>query len=165
MAYRLADEGRTVVGFDGCHELISHAQPGENPKFLVMSYEEFAAAPQKVGSNFDVAVCNFSLLDEKIEPLLNAIHRAVKPQGNLLIQTVHPVPVSAGLAYQNGWCEETFESLPGEWSPMPWYFRTIGSWIDVLRGCGWQIDECQEPLHPNTGNPASLLFKASAVNR
>lgn len=158
---RLADAGRDVTGFDACSELIQQAQFSGAGKFLILSYEQFASQPDRVGHDYDVLVCNFSLLTEDLAPVLKALRKVTKPSGHLLIQTVHPMVVAAGFRYEDGWREETFEGLSGQWSPMPWYFRTISSWVRELKSSGWQISGCMEPIHPVTGNPASLILDAS----
>lgn len=158
LARRLAAAGREVTGFDGSRELIRKAEGSGGAQFMVLSYDEFAREPQRVGNDFAVAVCNFSLLGEDIAQVLQALRRVAAPSGHLLIQTVHPLSVGDGARYEDGWREETFRNLPGEWAPMPWYFRTIGSWVRELRSAGWRIHDCIEPLHPATGIPASLIL-------
>jgi 2-polyprenyl-3-methyl-5-hydroxy-6-metoxy-1,4-benzoquinol methylase len=160
LSHKLTEAGRVVAAFDSSSELIGHARHATDAKFLVLSYEQFTGAPYSVGQDFDIAVCNFSLLGETIAPLLKALHQVIKPCGHLLIQTVHPFTASEKLPYQDGWREETFEGLPGEWSAMPWYFRTMSSWMRQVTSTGWHIVECQEPLHPLTGKPASLILEA-----
>jgi hypothetical protein len=64
--------------------------------------------------------------------------------------------------YVDGWRTETFATLPGEWrEPMPWYFRTLGSWTRVLTAAGYRILEIREPLYPDKGVPASIIFITS----
>lgn len=162
LSRRLADAGCDVTGFDASAELVEQAQLGGAAKFLHLSYEQFATEPERIGRDYDVSVCNFSLLGEDLAPALKALRRVAKPSGHLIIQTVHPAVVSAGVRYEDGWRDETFEGLPGQWSPMPWYFRTISSWIRELNSSGWQINECMEPLHPVTGQPASLIMQATS---
>ena len=43
---------------------------------------------------------------------------------------------------------------------MPWYFRTLGSWVALLRAGGYALAELREPLHPETALPLSLLLTA-----
>jgi 2-polyprenyl-3-methyl-5-hydroxy-6-metoxy-1,4-benzoquinol methylase len=160
LSRRLADAGRDVTAFDASPDLIREAQSSGGGVFLVLSYAEFADDAHRVGEEFDVVVCNFSLLDEDVTPVLAALRRVTRPRGHLLIQTVHPF-AAAGERYQDGWREETFDRLPGVWSPMPWYFRTIGSWLRELRAAGWQILNCSEPLYPDAGMPASLILDAT----
>jgi 2-polyprenyl-3-methyl-5-hydroxy-6-metoxy-1,4-benzoquinol methylase len=160
LSRKLVESGRVVTGFDASTELIQEAQSSRVAEYLVMSYAEFAAKPQRAGKIFDGAVCNFSLLEENLSPVLTALKQVIKPSGHLFIQTIHPVVAAAAFPYTDGWREECFETLPGKWVPMPWYFRTISSWIRVLTKSGWTIRECIEPLHPSTGKPASIVFIA-----
>ena len=44
------------------------------------------------------------------------------------------------------------------WAPMPWYFRTMGSWLRLLRESGYDVVDMAEPVHPETGAPLSLLM-------
>jgi 2-polyprenyl-3-methyl-5-hydroxy-6-metoxy-1,4-benzoquinol methylase len=160
LSHVLAKKEMDVTGFDVSPNLIGRATKDNNTKFHVLSYENFAAEPELVGSDFDVAVCNFSLLGNPLDKILEAIDKVTNPSGHLLIQTLHPYSSSEGLCYEDGWREEDFHNLPGDWSPMPWYFRTMTSWISVLRSVGWHIYELKEPLHPATGKPASLILDA-----
>ncbi len=43
---------------------------------------------------------------------------------------------------------------------MPWYFRTLGSWLACLRAAGFELWALDEPLHPETRAPLSLLLDA-----
>jgi 2-polyprenyl-3-methyl-5-hydroxy-6-metoxy-1,4-benzoquinol methylase len=160
LSHKLMEAGREVTGFDSSSELIEQARRGTDARFFVLSYEDFARSPHLVGEDFDIAVCNFSLLGETIAPLLQSLHQVMKPAGHLMIQTVHPFTASENFPYQDGWQEETFQALPGQWSAMPWYFRTMSSWMREVTSAGWHIVESQEPLHPATGKPASLILQA-----
>ena len=42
---------------------------------------------------------------------------------------------------------------------MPWYFRTLESWLELLADAGWTLEKQVEPPHPQTGKPASLLLQ------
>lgn len=163
LARRLAGSDREVVGFDGSPELIAHARAAGGAAFFELSYEAFVHEPQHVGSDFDVAVCNFSLLGEHVARVLRAVLRVTAPSGRLVVQTVHPATDASAGSYADGWREERFEPLPGTWQPMPWYFRTFGSWIRVLRAAGWQVETVTEPVNPHTGTPASLLLIAAPI--
>jgi hypothetical protein len=41
---------------------------------------------------------------------------------------------------------------------MPWYFRTVSSWVNDFAKGGFTLRELREPLHPETQRPLSLLF-------
>jgi hypothetical protein len=81
------------------------------------------------------------------------------PGGALVIQTLHPWTAAAG-NYQDGWREETFAGFKGQWQPMPWYFRTLSSWLNALDIAGFRLAGLQEPQHPQSPVPQSLLLVA-----
>jgi 2-polyprenyl-3-methyl-5-hydroxy-6-metoxy-1,4-benzoquinol methylase len=157
LSKKLLMEGREVFGFDASPALIAEARRSCNAGFMELSYQTFTEQPSRVGTDFDIVVCNFSLLDENVSTLLKSIHTITKPSGHLVIQTVHPHTVSAG-RYEDGWREETFTNLPGQWTSMPWFFRTMSSWIDALTISGWSLSRLIEPVHPETTMPASLIL-------
>ena len=157
LARRLFTEGRRVTGFDGSAPLIGHAIELGQGSFLVAGYEAFVHDPYLVGRDFDVAVANFSLFVEDVSPVLAAARRVVAPHGTLLIQTVHPSPEDA-----DGWRVERYEPLaPLPFTPMPWYFRTLPSWLSTLERAGWPSVQVREPTDPRTGAPASLILMAT----
>lgn len=173
LSHALITQGKDVTGFDVSSELIAHARTGSafqtdawfrNPtqantaRFHIISYEQFAASPHVVGTDFDVVVCNFSLLGDQIKEILKAMLDVTTPYGHLVIQTLHPYSSAGELRYEDGWREEHFNGLAGQWTPMPWYFRTMTSWIRELTSAGWKLNALKEPLHPVTGRPASLIL-------
>jgi hypothetical protein len=81
------------------------------------------------------------------------------PGGTMIIQTLHPWAVAAG-NYQDGWREESFAAFKGQWQPMPWYFRTLSSWCNALDMAGFHLVGLQEPQHPQSPVPQSLLMIA-----
>ena len=81
------------------------------------------------------------------------------PDATLVIQTLHPW-VAADGNYQDGWREETFAGFKGQWQPMPWYMRTLSSWINALDMAGFRLVGLQEPQHPQSAMPQSLLLMA-----
>ena len=62
--------------------------------------------------------------------------------------------------YQDGWREETFAGFEGQWQPMPWYLRTLSSWFNALDMAGFRLVGLQEPQHPQSPVPQSLLLVA-----
>lgn len=161
LARNLASQGIAVTGFDGSEALIVEAQQAGGGQFFTLSYEAFCAQPQALGDPFDVVVFNFALLSETLVPILRAATSVLAPRACIIIQTLHPVEVSQGERYENGWREERFAGMgEGYKAAMPWFFRTIGSWLDELRAAGLICMAIEEPLHPETGRPASLLLTA-----
>lgn len=127
--------------------------------FRVLGYEEIADDPGRLGGPFAAVVCNFSLLGESLAPLLRALAGSLEPGGTLFIQTVHPWTACGEEAYRDGWRTERFAAFGGEFAePMPWYFRTLGSWIRLLGESGVEMTGCEEPLDPRSARPLSLLL-------
>jgi 2-polyprenyl-3-methyl-5-hydroxy-6-metoxy-1,4-benzoquinol methylase len=158
----LCDRGVSAVGADGCAALIDAARREGGGGFVLAGYDDLAADPTRAGIGFDAVVANFALLhdDAVLGPLLHGLRQALAPRGALIIQTVHPA--AAGAPWRDGWRTEDFRGFgtAADWRPMPWYFRTAGSWLALLRAAGYVLDELREPLHPETGVPASLLMTA-----
>lgn len=162
LARALTDRGCHVTGTDASAALIEKARERGGGVFLELDYEQVASGALN-GSRFDTIVANFSLLDDRIEEPLRALRSVLTDDGRLLIQTIHPVFARGDGVYADGWRTETFDALPGEWpEPMPLYFRTIGSCIRVITAAGYAIVDVREPLHPETGAAASILFIAGA---
>jgi 2-polyprenyl-3-methyl-5-hydroxy-6-metoxy-1,4-benzoquinol methylase len=156
----LGAEGVDCTGFDASPELIDAARAAGGARFEVADYGALEAFAPAWG-RFDAIVCNFSLLDEVIAPLLQVLRQALQPQGRLLIQSVHPWSACGETPYRNGWRTESFASFGGAFAtPMPWYFRTLSAWIDEINGAGLRLEQVQEPAHPDSGAPLSLLMTA-----
>lgn len=171
LARALAARGVEVAGIDGSAPLIEAARRAGGGSFVVLGYDELAADPAgaaaRMGSDHDVVVANFALLHEDVAPLLRALRHLIAPGGALIVQTVHPASVPA--PYRDGWRVEGFrgfgegsgEDEASAWAPMPWFFRTLGSWLTLLRSSGYRLEDLREPLHPETALPLSLLLTAS----
>ncbi|HEX9986617.1 MAG TPA: class I SAM-dependent methyltransferase [Thermoanaerobaculia bacterium] len=151
----LAAQGMTVTGVDVSPALIEAAHALGGGTFQTLPYDEL----DTLTATFDVIVANFSLFEEQlpdVRPLLN-------PGGAFIIQTLHPA--FAGPPYADGWRVETFATLPGFTEEMPWYFRTLGSWVRALADAGLRLEELREPLHPETGVPLSVIFCSTVQQR
>ncbi len=155
----LAERGIEAVGVDGDATLVEAAQAAGSSPVQVASYEDLVEAKVDIGRDYDLICANFSLLHQDIIPLLAAMNTLLVPGGALVIQTLHPWSVAAG-DYQDGWREETFDGFKGQWRPMPWYFRTLSSWLNVLDMAGFQLSSLREPQHPQSPVPQSLLMIA-----
>lgn len=161
LARKLTSQGIAVTGFDGSESLIADAQQHGGGQFFTLSYDDFCAQAHVLGEPFDVVVFNFALLSEELSPILRAASQILAPGGCILIQTLHPVEASQGQGYENGWREEHFSGMgEGYKAAMPWFFRTLGSWLEELRRAGLDCVALEEPLHPETGRPASLILTA-----
>ncbi|PMW98883.1 SAM-dependent methyltransferase [Pseudomonas sp. FW215-R2] len=155
----LAERGIEAVGVDGDATLVEAAQAAGSSPVQVASYEDLVEAKVDIGRDYNLICANFSLLHQDIIPLLAAMNALLVPGGALVIQTLHPWSVAAG-DYQDGWREETFDGFKGQWRPMPWYFRTLSSWLNALDMAGFQLSSLREPQHPQSPVPQSLLMIA-----
>ena len=159
LARALADAGASVHGVDGSAGLIEAARTaGGGPTYETVTYAQAAADPPRLGGLYDAAVFNFALLDDDPSPILAAGASRVRPGGRVVVQTVHPL--AAGPPYRDGWREESFAAFgdDGGFEPMPWFFRTLGSWVGVTTAAGLRLAEVREPTPGDT--PLSLVLLA-----
>ncbi|WDY55666.1 class I SAM-dependent methyltransferase [Pseudomonas sp. PSKL.D1] len=155
----LAGRGVEAVGVDGDATLVAAARTAGSTAVHHAGYEQLAEGEADVGTGYDLVCANFALLQQDIIPLLAAMNGLLLPGGAVVIQTLHPWAVANG-DYQDGWREETFAGLAGNWQPMPWYFRTLASWLNALDMAGFRLASVQEPQHPQSAVPQSLLMIA-----
>ncbi|MEX3773091.1 class I SAM-dependent methyltransferase [Pseudomonas sp. MYb118] len=155
----LAERGITAVGVDGDATLVQAARAAGAATVHLATYEQLVEAAVDIGRDYELICANFALLHQDIIPLLAAMHALLAPAGALVIQTLHPWVAAAG-DYQDGWREETFAGFKGQWQPMPWYMRTLSSWINALDMAGLRLTGLQEPQHPQSAMPQSLLLVA-----
>ncbi|MDT8923555.1 class I SAM-dependent methyltransferase [Pseudomonas taiwanensis] len=155
----LAERGIEAVGVDGDDGLVQAARSAGSTQVYQANYGQLVDAEIDVGSGYDLICANFALLHQDIIPLLAAMNALLTPGGALVVQTLHPWNVAAG-DYQDGWREESFAGMAGQWQPMPWYFRTLSSWLNALEMAGLQLVCLQEPQHPQSSVPQSLLMIA-----
>ncbi|MGE8465057.1 MAG: class I SAM-dependent methyltransferase [Pseudomonas putida] len=155
----LADRGIEAVGVDGDKTLVEAARAAGSAEVHLASYAQLAEGEVSVGRDYDLVCANFALLQQDVIPLLAAMNGLLAPGGALVIQTLHPWSVAAG-DYQDGWREESFAGFGGDWRPMPWYFRTLASWLTALDMAGLRLVSLQEPQHPQSAVPQALLMVA-----
>lgn len=166
LARALSERGVEVTGIDGSPALVESARAAGGGTFYICDFASLATAPELRGERYDAIVCNFALLAEDIAPILRALAGYLTPAGAVIIQTVHPWVARGEGGYRDGWRTETFAGMgDGFVEPMPWYFRTLESWMGVLVSSGLRIDGLREPRHPQTGDPLSLLVAVSVSNR
>lgn len=163
LARALAAPARTVLGIDGSADLIAHATAvGSNARFSVVGYEALATDVSVVTGPWDLIVCNFALLGDPLVPLLRALSQRLAPTGRLLVQTVHPWMAMGDGRYANEWREENFQGFGVAFpASMPWFYRTLGSWLSQLGEAGLMVRSMEEPVHADTGRPLSMLLHCS----
>jgi len=154
----LAPSVSRLAGIDAVPDLISQAEAAGGGDFFVASYGELSDL--SLGNLFDLVVCNFSLLgNESVDELFRSIPSLLKPAGVFMIQTLHPVVACGDLPYVDGWREGSWSGFGDEFvEPAPWYFRTLDSWAALFSASGFQLAGMREPIYPDTGQPASVIF-------
>ena len=165
----LARPDRFIAGVDGVPALIEQARKRTPPEagihYGVYDYKAIANGELRSwkeieGVQFDVAVCNFSIIGER--HIVHALARIpIITHGVIIIQTLHPMVANGSAPYQDGWREGSWAGFGDEFTKTaPWYFRTISSWIELLDKSALSLVSMAEPIHPETQQPASLILTA-----
>jgi 2-polyprenyl-3-methyl-5-hydroxy-6-metoxy-1,4-benzoquinol methylase len=160
----LAEHGIHGMGVDAVPALIEQAAGAGGGDFRVASYEEIADGMLDV--KVDAVVANFSLIGkESVEGVIRRAPALLEKGGSLIIQTFHPLGATGDQPYEDGWRHGSWAGFSCSFSdPAPWYFRTVESWKTLITECGFGSLEVREPLHPATGQPASIIFIASQTS-
>ncbi len=154
--------GVAAHGIDVSAPLIDQARSAGGA-FSVMTYDELEHDPAAVPGPWQGIVCNFSLLGDPLHPLLGALRMRLAPTGVLLVQTVHSWSAKGDGPYRSEWRTEAFDAFAVPFpTPMPWFYRTLESWHREFAMAGLRVTRIDEPLHPTTGAPLSLLFHCEA---
>ena len=163
LARALSEGGVAVQGIDVVPELVAQAERLGGGTFQVISYEELAVGAIK--GQFDVAVCNFSLLgDKSVNDVFQSIAELLHPDGYFIIQTIHPLAVGFEEQYEDGWRMGSWAGFSKQFTnPPPWYFRTLETWRQLFQLHGLRICETLEPIHPETQTIASIIFVSQPI--
>ena len=168
LARELTARGIRTTGVDAVPALIDAARAasggiGGSGDYRVATY--VAIVEGAVEEQFDVAVANFSLIGhEAVERLVGHVPQLLTSGGHFVIQTLHPTTSRGEFPYADGWRPGSWAGFSADFTdPAPWYFRTLESWVALIAESGLYLRELREPMHPVTGNPASLLLVASVL--
>ncbi len=150
-----------TTGIDASAGLVRDAAAADpDGRYQVLSYADLVAGTHDLGGEFDAIVFNYALFEEDVAPLLAAARGLLAPQGAVLIQTLHP-DVFAGAA--EGWRIEDFAAFQSpDWTPMPWYYRSVASWRQTIARAGLALIEAREPQTAD-GRILSLLMICEAA--
>lgn len=147
IARRLARQGIRVMAFDFCGELIDRARRHPSPASVTYHCID-ATRPEQLamlGENIaDSALCHMVLMDvADLQPLLTALHRAVRPGGRLVFSIIHPE--SGGFARASDCQALTNPGKPGQ-PVMHYYFhRPLPILLKAFEQTGWLPDLLMSP--------------------
>ena len=160
LARTLVSRGSRVVGVDAVPTLIEQARAAGGATYHVSSYEDIIQGSLASLAPFKTVVCNFSLFAETlVDRLIQYIPQLLGSEGHLVIQTLHPLMALGDHPYCDGWRDGSWQGFSEAFvNPAPWYFRTLASWIALMNSHGLTLDTVQEPIHPQTQQPASIIF-------
>lgn len=158
LTHTLCQHGIAATGVDATPSLIDFARTRREGTYHVLRYDQLTTV--SAPARFDLAVCNFSLLgEESTEQVFSAVARLLKPSGFFVIQTLHPTSVDVAQLHEDGWRDGSWEGFSADFrNPAPWYFRTTATWLSLFTRHGFSQPEIIEPLHPQSGQPASLIL-------
>ena len=166
LARALGAEGYDVTAIDASEALIARARELGGGRFSTTTFEDIIADARVASGPYEVIVLNFALLGERIAPLLAALSTRLSDKGVIIVQTVHPWTAGGDQPYGDGWRVETFDAFGGDFAaPMPWFFRTLASWVSEIAAAGLTVQRLEEPVHPQTGRQLSLLLTLAGAAR
>lgn len=162
LSWHLATLGIHVLGVDAVAELVEAAKAlsptydNADAQFIHMPYNKLNTIDSE--QLYDLAVCNFSLLDKDDSAyLLQQLPNLLARNGHILIQTLHPDNI-ADASFQ-GWREENWQDIgEGFKGTAPWYYRSLAAWLSLFADSQLQVFNIIEPVHPQTMKPASIIF-------
>jgi 2-polyprenyl-3-methyl-5-hydroxy-6-metoxy-1,4-benzoquinol methylase len=149
---------------DGCDvvpALVASVSQKVSGNFFVASYEDIAAGKIKLPQQYDCIVINFALIGkESTEKLLAALPSYLKPNGRLLIQTLHPYTRKEMNDYISGWKQGSWDGLGDAFTkPYEWYFRTLEDWQLLLQQSGFKFITATNIQHPQQDRLLSIIFE------
>jgi 2-polyprenyl-3-methyl-5-hydroxy-6-metoxy-1,4-benzoquinol methylase len=152
----------TIKGMDAIAALVQQAKTlSPNVSWEQKSYQDLIAGASHNQEQFQIISINFALFEkELVELLLLALPNYLSENGRVIIQTLHPLMACGDAAYEEGWREGNWNGFSTAFKdPHPWYFRTMAAWVNLFTASGLILDQMQEPIHPKTGKPASVIFE------
>lgn len=153
---------KKIKGMDAIAALVEQAKIlSPNLEWEQKSYQDIIAGASHNQEKFQIVSINFALFEkELVELLLLALPNYLLENGRIIIQTLHPLMACGDAAYEEGWRDGSWNGFSSAFKdPHPWYFRTMAAWVNLFAASGLILDQMQEPLHPETGKPASVIFE------
>lgn len=156
-----ARTGCGCAGIDFSADLVRDAASADpDSRYLALTYGDLIASKHDLDGGFDVAAFNYALFEEDVAPVLAAVRRLLAPGGAVIIQTLHP---DAFPKADEGWRVEDFAAFKNQdWTPMPWYYRSVAAWRETVARAGLAVVEAREPKAAD-GRVLSLLLICEAA--
>ncbi len=152
----------TIKGMDAIEALVDQAKTlSPHLAWEQKSYQDLIAGASHNQELYQIISINFALFEkELVELLLLALPNYLLENGRIIIQTLHPLMACGDAAYEEGWREGNWIGFSTAFKdPHSWYFRTMAAWVNLFCASGLILDQMQEPIHPKTGKPASVIFE------
>jgi 2-polyprenyl-3-methyl-5-hydroxy-6-metoxy-1,4-benzoquinol methylase len=160
----LQTKGIAAFGVDVVSDLVKNAIEKGGNHYAVAGFNDLVTGKYTTGRKTDAVVINFALLDKTdAEVLLKNIKKLMVSGGYVFIQTLHPSAIAQQEPYISGWKEGSWKGLKRDFEqPYEWYFRTLGDWVSLFSEAGLTIRKIEEPLHPQSKSPVSIIFVLQA---
>lgn len=157
--------GCAALGIDGSAQLVEAARQADPAgRYQQVTYRELIDGAVGFDETFELIAFNYALFDEEAPQLLEALTDCLSDSGAVVIQTLHPWALAREGDYRDAWRSEDFSAFENEdWTAMPWFFRTLASWHQVVRAAGLSVLELSEPAAQPGGLPLSLLLICTSL--
>ncbi|HEY2592968.1 MAG TPA: class I SAM-dependent methyltransferase [Chloroflexota bacterium] len=178
---RMADLGARVVATDFSARFLELARARETDGSRQIDYQLLDATDEQAlaalgDARFDAAVCNMGLMDmARINPLMHALKRALKPDGRFVFSVLHPAFNIGGSSVlgleqdDRAGLVETIPyvklhqylhvpplvgaGMPDEPEPHPYFHRPLSALLGAGFSAGFVLDALREPAPAPTDGP------------
>ena len=156
----LRQKGIDAYGTDGVETLVKNAIQKDGPFYFHYTYTQIIQGTHDLPCPFDAITINFALLDkDDTDSIIQYLPNLLSETGLVFIQTLHPLSIATSGDYVSGWKEGSWQGMKQKFVlPYRWYFRTIQEWVNLFNKTGFNLLTLQEPIHPVTKSPVSIIF-------
>jgi 2-polyprenyl-3-methyl-5-hydroxy-6-metoxy-1,4-benzoquinol methylase len=175
---QLAERGASVMAVDQSERFIARARqrtaPGTSIDYRVLDATDQVALLALGEGRFDKAVSNMALMDmPRIEPLMQALFRLLKPSGCFVFSIIHPAfqavdsmrfvecydDQDGRLAYRNGMKVSRYltpqarqgEGIVGQPESQYYFHRPLRVLLGTAFHAGFVMNALEEPAFPPAG--------------
>lgn len=157
----LVEQGIETVGLDGAEGLIEAARQKGIGEFHVLEYKDFTPEHLQPLGQFDLIVFNYALFGkEVVEMVLKNLRDNLKPDGKIIIQTIHPKHSLVADYTEPTWLKENWAGLDRDFQKgYDWYFRPLDFWKKLFQQLSYRWIGSRDVLHPKTGDFISIVME------